>query len=214
MPGAFSSKRNFLFDLDGTLIDSSPTHIRAYTDALGDEYPTLAEEFDYPRFAGCPTREVFLALGLGQEPELTNLVQRKQRLYREALHRGEVAGFPGAEKLLQQLVEKGRRLFVVTGASRGSVQSALKLTGLDRFFEGVVSADDAPLGKPDPQPYLHALKKFGLTPGDCLAIEDGEGGVRSAQGAGIEVVLLHVPLRISGVANVRDFDHLAALLLE
>ncbi len=212
MPGEFFSKRCFLFDLDGTLVDSTPFHARAFVETLKTAHPDLARRFDYANFAGRPTWEVLTALGLGAEPELTALTRRKQHLYRAALERGEVNAFPGVGDLLAQLREEEYRLFVVTGASRLSAQSVLKLTKLEEFFEGVVTADDTPLGKPSPEPYAHVLNTYGVAAQDCLAIEDGESGVRSAQAAGIEVVLIHTDLQLSGVPHVRDAGHLARLL--
>jgi len=212
MPGVFSSKQHFLFDLDGTLVDSVPAHERAFIETLQSKYPALAEKFDYIIFAGRPTREVFLDLGFDQEPELTELTNCKQRLYREAIEQGKVALFPGAKSLLTRLQQKGHRLFLVTGASRISTQRVLDLTVLADYFEGITTADDAHPGKPSSEPYLYTLAHYGLNPQDCLVIEDAESGVRSAQGAGIEVVLIHTDLQLPGVINAGGCEELASLL--
>jgi HAD superfamily hydrolase (TIGR01509 family) len=212
MPGAYSSKRNFLFDLDGTLVDSSAAHARAFVDALAPAHPKLADNFEYPPFAGRPTREVFVALGLRDEPELTDLVYRKQQNYRAALERGDIAVFAGVVSLLEQLQKNGARLFVVTGASRVSTERVLEMTKLSRFFEGVIAAEDVSSGKPAPDPYLHTLTRYGLEKEDSLAIEDGRSGIVSAQKAGVEVVLIHTDLEIPGVRNVGDFATFTRLL--
>ncbi len=186
MPGAYFSKRNFLFDLDGTLVDSAAAHARAFVDALTPGRPALAKAFSYSPFAGRPTREVFLALGLSHEPELTELTRRKQEHYRAAIERGEIEIFPGATLLLEQLSQKGARLFLVTGASRVSTERVLEFTKLGRFFEGITTADDVPSGKPSPDPFVHTLASHSLEKQDCLVVEDGESGVavlrRSARG--------------------------------
>jgi HAD superfamily hydrolase (TIGR01509 family) len=212
MPGAYSSKRIFLFDLDGTLVDSTTAHTRAFIDALAPAHLKIAESFEYPPFAGRPTREVFVALGLSNEPELTDLVYRKQQNYRAALERGDITIFAGVVSLLDRLQKCGGRLFVVTGASRISTERVLELTKLARFFEGVTAAEDVCSGKPAPDPYLHTLARYGLGKEDCLAIEDGESGIISAQKAGVEAVLIHTDLEIPGVRNVGDFETFAALL--
>ncbi len=212
MPGVFSSKRHFLFDLDGTLVDSTPAHARAFVGALERDHPTLAREFVYAPFAGRPTREAFIALGFQDEPELADLTRLKQRLYREAVERGEVIVFDGVRPLLQRLREMNRRLFVVTGASRISTQRVLALTGLAEFFEGVTTAEDTASGKPAPEPYLHTLKSHGLSGGDCLVIEDAESGIRSALAAGLDAVLIHTSFQWPDVTNVETCAKLAALL--
>jgi HAD superfamily hydrolase (TIGR01509 family) len=213
MPGAFFSKRHFLFDLDGTLVDSSAAHARAYAAALQKGHPMLAAKFDYAPFAGQPTRQVFVALGFAEEAELVELTRRKQGAYRDALERGEVDVFPGAEAVLAQLREFDRSLFVVTGASQEATEMVLKQTGLGGYFLGSITAKESPKGKPGPEPYLAALSTFGLRAGECVAIEDGENGVRSAQAAGLDVALIHSNLNLSGVAHACDWEELGTLLL-
>jgi HAD superfamily hydrolase (TIGR01509 family) len=212
MPGAFSSKRHFLFDLDGTLVDSTAAHARAFVGALQAAHPALARDFDYAPFAGQPTREVFLALGFQEGPELAELTGLKQQLYREAVERGEVTVFAGVVPLLTRLREKGRRLFLVTGASRVSTERVLLRTGLADFFEGVTTGEDAVPGKPAPEPFLHTLAAHGLEGRDCLVIEDGESGIRSAQSAGLDAVLIHTDLQWPGVTNIQNCEKLASLL--
>jgi HAD superfamily hydrolase (TIGR01509 family) len=212
MPGAYSSKRCFLFDLDGTLVDSTAAHARAFVDALTPGHPALAAGFDYAPFAGRPTREVFLTLGIRNEPELTKLTLLKQQNYRDALERGEVEIFGGAVPLLDHLRRNGARLFLVTGASRISTERVLARTKLGAYFEDVATADDVRDGKPSPAPFLHTLTKHGLEKQACLVIEDGASGVISAQSAGLDVVLIHANLELADVPNVRDFKSLMQLL--
>jgi HAD superfamily hydrolase (TIGR01509 family) len=212
MHGAYSSKRDFLFDLDGTLVDSTAAHTRAFVDALTPSHTALARRFNYAPFAGRPTREVFIALGVSDEAELIDLVQRKQRNYRAALERGDVVVFPGAMPLLERLREGGARLFLVTGASRVSTERVLELTRLAPLFAGITCAEDVRAGKPSAEPYLHTLSKYGLEKQDCLAMEDGKSGIESAQNAGLDCVLIHTDLEMPGVSNVRDFATFSTLL--
>jgi len=212
MPGAFSSKRHFLFDLDGTLVDSTPAHARAFVEALAVAHPEVAGKFDYTPFAGRPTREVFLALGLRDEPELSELTRRKQENYRTAIERGEVEVFAGATQLLERLAQTGARLYLVTGASRISTERVLERTKLGRFFAGITTAEDVASGKPSPEAYLHTLARHGLEKQDCLVVEDGESGIAAAQGAGLDAVLIHTPLELPGVINVHDCKTFAELL--
>jgi beta-phosphoglucomutase len=212
MPGAFSSKRHFLFDLDGTLVNSVPAHARAFVETLQVRHPDLAKNFDYPVFAGWPTRDVFVALGFQEEGELTELAACKQRLYRAAVERGEVEVFPGAKTLLARLREKDRSLFLVTGASRISTQRILEVTGMAVYFQGITTEDAHP-GKPSPEPYRYTLAHFKLEPHDCLAIEDAESGLRSARDAGLEAVLIHADFELPDVIQVKNCEELASLLL-
>ena len=187
-------------------------HARAFVDALAADNPLLAKDFQYGQFAGRPTREVFLALGLRDERELNELVRRKQQNYRAAIERGEVKVFAGATLLLERLLQKGTRLFLVTGASRGSTERVLEFTKLGRFFQGITTAEDIHSGKPSPDAYLHTVARHGLDKQDCLVVEDEENGVTAARGAGLDAVLINTPLELPGVPNVHDCETFAALL--
>jgi HAD superfamily hydrolase (TIGR01509 family) len=213
MPGEFFSKRNLLVDLDGTLVDSSPAHARAFVAALSAGHPGLAARFDYGKVASLSTRDTFLALGLAGEPELTELTRRKQTLYREALDRGEVLVFPGAADFMAQLHGEGRRFFLVTGASRISAQRILEAAALDRYFSGMITADDAPRGKPAPDPYLTALKNHDLSRPESIAIEDAAHGVASAQAARLDVITVHGESAFPGLPHARNFAELTTYFL-
>jgi beta-phosphoglucomutase len=213
MRGVYSSKPNLLFDLDGTLVDSVPMHARAFVETLQAQHPHLAEKFHYATYAGWPTRDVFASLGFHDISELDRLTSTKQRLYREAAMRGEIAVFAGAKNLLAQLWESGRSLFLVTGASRKSAQLILEGSGLGVYFQGITTADDAHPGKPSPEPYLQTMIRHHLKRDDCLAIEDSESGVRSALDAGLATVLIHADFHAPGATKVKDCKELASLLL-
>jgi HAD superfamily hydrolase (TIGR01509 family) len=209
MPGAFFSKRNVLFDLDGTLIDSSPAHARAFVETLAARHPDLAAKFDYAKVAGMRTRDTFAWLGITDEAEVTEMTRRKQALYRAAHDRGEVLLFPGAMQLVARLQAEDRRLCLVTGASRLSAQRILEVTGLLRYFSGMIAANDVERGKPAPDPYLDALATYKLNRAESVAIEDGEHGVQSARAAGIDVVTVNSEAGFPGTPHARDFAELA-----
>ena len=213
MSGAFFSKRNLLFDLDGTLVNSTPAHARAFIDTLKDLHHELAKKFNYSDYAGRPTREVFKAIGFVQDVQLDEMTERKQQFYREAVDLGEVEVFPGALDLLAQLRKADRLLYLVTSASQDSTQRILNVSGLDFYFQGITTAQDTPVGKPAPDPYLHTLARYKLNPADCLVIEDSESGVKSARCAGLDTVLINSDLPLPDVTRVKDFGELATLLL-
>ena len=114
------------------------------------------------------------------------LVRRKQQLYREHVEAGKVRLFPGALRLLDRLSADERPAYLVTSGSRGSVERVLAACGLSSAFRGVLTADDVPVSKPDPEFYRLACRRWGIDPAAAVALEDSARGVasRRRRGAG------------------------------
>jgi beta-phosphoglucomutase len=182
---------NFLFDFDGTLVDSSSLHAVAFCDALGGERPDLLAGFSYEPVKGLATHVAFSRMGVTDTSQLKRLVEAKQQRYREFLVQGRIGLLSGARETLQQSRTSGHRLFLVTSGSCVSVTLALVALGIKDMFEGVVTSDDVSRSKPDPEPYRFCLKKYGLDRAMSVAIEDAVSGVRAAHSAGLTVVGVH-----------------------
>src|ERR1700761_9507958 len=143
-----SPRRAFLFDLDGTLINSSPLHARAFLDVLTAEAAEIASHFDYRTVIGMETGAAFAQLGLRDPAVVSRLSDMKRERYRELAQLGLLEEMPGAGRLLEGLRERGATVGVVTSASAKSAQLALEITGLRRLVDFLVSADDAARSKP------------------------------------------------------------------
>jgi beta-phosphoglucomutase len=186
-------KTAFLFDLDGTLVDSSALHEKAYREALSEHAPALLEGFDYESLKGKSTEGSFRGLGIVEAGALEALASEKQRRYRAAVEAGELRLMPGSRELLELLKQWRKRLFVVTGGSRRSTDAALAATGIHAFFEGVVTADDVACGKPAPDGFLLCLERFGIPAAQAVGIEDASNGLEACRAAGLDVVLVNNP---------------------
>ncbi|MEY4706789.1 MAG: hypothetical protein RJB58_512 [Pseudomonadota bacterium] len=180
----------YLFDLDGTLVDSSPVHESAYRDILGREHPDLLADFDYRTIAGLITLAAFRSLGLDESQSL-HCTLLKQRHYREAVESGAVREMSGAVNLLAMLRARGAAIGVVTSASRASASRTLKVTGLAQHVDVLVTADDVTAPKPAPAPYLTALEKLKANAAKSVAVEDAPIGIASARAAGLKVIGVH-----------------------
>jgi len=186
----FQRKKSFLFDLDGTLVDSSRLHERALREALQDYAPQILGRFDYESLKGKSTAEALVHLGV-PPGALDSLVHEKQQRYRAAVRAGELRLTPGSRDVLELLEARRDRMFVVTGGSRRSVAAALESTGIHGFFEGVVSAEDVPCGKPAPDGFLFCMKRFRIPAPEALGIEDSANGLEACQEAGLDAVLVN-----------------------
>jgi HAD superfamily hydrolase (TIGR01509 family) len=179
---------HFLFDLDGTLVDSSPLHEAAYRSVLAQHRPDLLAGFEYRDVAGLSTPNAFIRIGV-KESELTALTTAKQAHYRASLT--DLKALPGARNLLEILRDRGAHVAVVSSASRVAALGALAVTGLAPWTGILIAAEDVAAAKPAPDPYLAALRQLDAKPSHSVAIEDAPSGIASARAAGLRVIGLH-----------------------
>ena len=105
--------------------------------------------------------------------------------YDEYIEKNGVRGFPGVKEFLQSLREDGIRLAVATGSLDRIVRKNLKLLDIAELIEAAATSEDCENGKPEPDVFLHAAKRLGVDPRDCLAIEDAGNGLLAARRAGM-----------------------------
>jgi sugar-phosphatase len=170
-----------LFDLDGVLIDSTPSvsrQWRIWAKENGID-PEKLLAFAHGRRTADTIRAVAPHLDAEEET-------RKLEL-RESNDTEGVSVMPGAINLLQA-VPSGRWC-VVTSGTRVLATARLKL-GKIPFPQVLVTADDVAAGKPDPAPYLMGARLLGVRPEDCLVIEDATAGIEAAHAGGMKVIAL------------------------
>ncbi len=174
-----------IFDMDGVLIDSMPLHAQAWLDVLAEEGIIIRREDVYEREgeAGSASLSYFFKINdLDPTPErMQALLRRKESLYKQ---NAVPQPFPGVVEFLASLKKAGKRMAIVTGTARHELEATLPKEIL-AFFEATVTGDEVKRGKPDPEPYLTALKKLGVTATKSLVIENAPLGVRAAREAGI-----------------------------
>ena len=185
--------RNFLFDFDGTLVDSGPLHAEAFYDVLRQERPALLSGFSYKPLKGLITSDAFRRLGIVDEAEVRRLSVEKQTRYRGFVNNGRLSALPGARELLRESASEGYRLFLVTSGSGVTVRAALAALDLLDVFEGIVCADDVKMGKPSPDAFLLCLQRHGLAKPESIVFEDAESGVIAARAANLSVAGVNNP---------------------
>ncbi|MER6005495.1 HAD family phosphatase [Nonomuraea angiospora] len=209
--GLVAGRRVWLCDLDGTLVDSFPAHEAAFRQAVAELVPAALPSFRYADHAGASTAEV-AALLTGDRDVAARLARRKQGLYREFVAAGRVRPFPGARRLLDRLAARGRVAYLVTAGSRGSVERVLAGSSLGACFRDVLTADDVPVSKPDPEFYDLACRRWGVDPAGAVVLEDSAHGVASAVGAGLATLHVHTTEPAPGAVAVRGLEDIVSLL--
>ena len=203
------SIKAIFFDHDGTLVDSEPIHFQLWREVLAGHGVALSEAQYRERYAGIPTaaNAIDLVSRFAIDATAAALAGEKNAATRLYLEQRAFPLMPGVSDAVPLLHRAGWRLAIVTGASAEGVQTTLRQHSLAEFFETVVSGDDVVQSKPAPDCYRLAARRLGLSPSECVAIEDTEHGVNSAAAAG--VACLAVPNALSGN---HDFSQAAAVV--
>jgi len=185
-----------VFDFDGVIANSEPLHFQGYRDVLADEGLTLTEPDYYAHYLGFDDVGAFQAIGqrhgvAWSDAQILNLVARKAvRL--EALERDNSVLFPGAADAIRR-ASAAMPIAIASGARGDEIRRLLRREGLSACFTAIVAAEDTAVSKPAPEPYLRAVTLLapacgGLSPSDCVAIEDSHWGLESARAAGLRTI--------------------------
>lgn len=194
-----------LFDMDGILFNSMPNHAEAWNQTMKKFGFTLSREEAYMHEGrtGAGTINIVSLRERGYEAtdeEIKQIYQAKSELFNQY---PLAERMPGALEVLQQIKEAGLTPMVVTGSGQTSLLDRLNQNFPHIFQrELMVTAFDVKFGKPNPEPYLMALKKGGFKPNEALVIENAPLGVEAGVAAGIFTIAVNTgPLPDQALLN-------------
>ena len=192
--------KGVVFDMDGVIIESEPTHYQAICEAMGDEMDQSYETF----LSKCTGGDERFAMGrlaelseINYDEELFQEWSRKKAVAYRRLVSESAKAMPGAVELVCSVAER-LPVGLATGSRRSDVKAAFEVLADGRLkgvFQSIVTSDDVPKPKPDPATYAKAVDGLGVHPQNCLAIDDSPNGVSSAKNAG---------LRVLGITAIHD----------
>ncbi|MGX1371447.1 HAD superfamily hydrolase (TIGR01509 family) [Streptomyces canus] len=171
-----------LFDMDGTLVDTE----RLWWEAVEQVAARPLTEADRPDVLGRPVEHTAAWLAAATGTPAAALAETLHREFADRVRTGVVPR-PGALDLLDALARERIPTALVTASPRAVADTVLAALGASRFAVSV-TADDTEHTKPAPDPYLAACRALGVQPSGCVAVEDTETGVRSAEAAGCAVL--------------------------
>ncbi|HIV54234.1 MAG TPA: HAD-IA family hydrolase [Candidatus Anaerobiospirillum stercoravium] len=182
--------RALVFDLDGTLIDSMPYHVRAWQQVAQEHDGFVLEpDFIYQRggFSSPNIVRDLIAAGC-KVPSVEAFVQRKVELYRA--HMAEVPVFDQVLQILKEARARGAKIGIGTGTQRINAVDILKQHHLSEFIDVIVSGDDVQKHKPEPDTFLKALEQVNVAPKDALIVEDGLPGIQAAANGHLDCLVV------------------------
>jgi HAD superfamily hydrolase (TIGR01509 family) len=182
----------YLFDCDGTIVDSMPLHYIAWKKALG-EWDCAFDEKLFYAWGGKPCTEIIATLNRmnGLKMPVETVGERKEGLYFDLLP--QLKPIPEVAEVIE--AQHGRIPFaVVSGGRRDSVVRSLTALHLLDKFDTIVGAEDYEHGKPAPDAFLIAADRLGVPAKNCLVFEDTALGIDAATAAGMASVRVPSPM--------------------
>ncbi len=178
----------YIFDLDGTLIDSMPYAVKELEEYLREKNiempPDLIKSVIALGYVGVAKYYVeHFPLQKTAEQVYQELIARIRRLYEE-----KVVGKLNVERVLRTLKEQGKRLNILTASPHVFLDPCIKRLGWTELFENAWTVEDFPVTKADPKIYELAAERLGLQPQDCVMLDDSVNALRPAKQAGLKAV--------------------------
>lgn len=199
-----------ILDMDGTLVDTEIVHYYVIRDILKRELGIDMDMQEYLQYCGIPDQQMWPMILEKAETEAVRLHAKKRGIradqmpvqsmilsfsadleqmhwdeYDEYIAKNGIQAFPGIKELLSALRQEGIRLAVATGSLNRIVEKNLEILGIEKLIEATATSEDVKEGKPAPDVFLHAAKRLGVDPSECLVIEDAGNGLMGAKRAGM-----------------------------
>ena len=189
-----------LFDMDGVLIDARDWHYEALNKALGLFGLTISRYDHLHTFDGLPTRDKLKMLSEQYflPVQLHSFINKVKQRYTLEITNAKCRPMFQHEYALSRLHHEGFKIAVCSNSVRATIELMMNLSGLMKYIDLILSNEDVTHAKPDPEIYIAAMEKLGLSPRECLVVEDNPKGIEAGRASGAFVL---------PVANIYDVNY-------
>ena len=181
-----------IFDLDGVIIDSETIYFEKYKDIIKTNTGKIITIQEYAE--NCCGRSLEqnvnyfkgnYGLDVSYEELKNQLIANDQKLIKKGYKLKD-----GVHEILSYLKENKIKIVLATSSKNDRAIKILESNEIDNYFDAVVGADDVKIAKPDPEIFLKASEKIGVSLEKCVVIEDSESGLKSSIAANIPVICI------------------------
>jgi beta-phosphoglucomutase family hydrolase len=179
-----------IFDMDGVLVDSEPFHIELEKQQFL-QYKLSVSNEEHAQYMGVASDVMWNqiaehhSINVSAEDLIEQFKIKSIRYFSEL---GEIPVMPGLIDFLEKLSSKNFPMAVASSSYPEIIKIILEKTDIQKYFQVVVSSQEAGKSKPEPDVFLLAARKLGIPAKDCLVVEDSANGIKAAQAAGMSCV--------------------------
>lgn len=184
------TKRAFIFDLNGTMIDDMAFHIRAWHQiltSLGAELSIEQVKLECYGKNEELLERIFPARFSNEQ--MQEMILQKETAYQEVF-RPHLKLIDGLDVFFENCFQKNIAMGIGSAALPMNINYVLDGLNIRNYFSAIVSAVDVQVSKPDPETFLSCAKQLGVPPENCIVFEDSPKGVQAAENAGMQSVVL------------------------
>ncbi len=183
--------KGVISDMDGVILDTEKLYVRFWCEAANFYgYPMQKHHALSIRSMARPFAIERLKGYFGGDFDYYAVHDKRVELMDKYIEENGIEAKCGAEEFLSFLKDRGYSVALATATAPERTQKYLEQLGLYKYFDEIVCAKMVNKGKPEPDIYLYAAEKLGLAPGECLALEDSENGIKSASSAGCKTIMV------------------------
>ena len=198
-----------LWDLDGTLADSSAFHWQSWRETMAEAGAPITHEQFLASFGQRNDAILTRWLGSDATPErIREIGDTKEARYRDLIEAAGLDPLPGAGDWVRRLHADGWRQAIASSAPCLNVEVMVRVLGFDGLIEAIVGAEDVQRGKPDPEVFLTAARKLSIPPARCIVVEDAEAGVDAARRAEMRIIGVGTTIKTECDLRVQSLDQL------
>ena len=180
-----------VFDMDGVIFDSERATMLCWLE-LADKYGIKDMEKPYLACTGtnaAMTRQIMLD-AYGEDFPYDEYAHEASRMYHERYDGGRLPMKSGVVEILEYLKNSGKKIALASSTKKQKVISQLQDAGILNYFDEIVTGDMVEKSKPEPDIFLLACEKIGVSPERAYAIEDSYNGIRSAYRGGLRPIMV------------------------
>ena len=171
-----------MLDFDGTLVDTRKANARAYIETLGERGIVLSEQEYLKRFFGVRCIEFMQMVGISDPEEIRRLRRRKVELYPKYFD--SVVLNEALWGWCQMMRYMGAKVWIVSTGHIDNLRNVISYLNIADGIDGIISGDDVERPKPNPDCFLEAMRREGVTPAESIIFEDSEVGIEAARRSG------------------------------
>ena len=191
--GVYSmTKRAVIFDLDGTLVNSIPFHLRIHRNVLSEFGIHFTNEFFETKCNGSKPEEFYKTIFKHYKGTSRGYKTALKQYYKERASSDvrTIKTFSGVKTMMKRLHEAGYQIAVATSSTNEYAELLLDANTIRQYVHEIVGGNEVERTKPDPHIFLLARKELGIRKADCVVVEDAINGVKAARRAKIDCLCM------------------------